>query len=188
VEELKDNISSLSTQEQELNRKRIEASSALSRLEAQIAARHGGGTVCSGNYVWPVRGGRVTQGYGMTPFALTGAYGGGIHYGIDISAPTGTPVYATAGGTAISVGFNNFTYGKWVVIRHDDGFLSLYGHLSQQSVSQGSRVSAGQQIGAVGSTGFSTGPHLHFTIYRSSGFGVSSSPYGASVNPSTCKY
>jgi murein DD-endopeptidase MepM/ murein hydrolase activator NlpD len=188
VEELEDNISSLSVQEQELNRKRVEASSALSRLEAQISARYGGGTVCSGNYVWPVAGGRITQGYGMTAYALSGAYGGGIHNGIDIAAPTGTAVYATSGGTAISVGFNNYTYGRWVVIRHDDGFLSLYGHLSRQSVSQGQRVSAGQQIGAVGSTGFSSGPHLHFTIYRSSGFGIGSSPYGASVNPSTCRF
>lgn len=188
VEELEGNISSLSVQEKELNRKRVEASAALSRLEAQISARFGGGTVCSGNYVWPVRGGRISQGYGMTPWALTGAYGGGIHNGIDIAAPTGTPVYATSSGTAISVGFNNFTYGRWVVIRHDDGFLSLYGHLSRQSVSQGQRVTAGQRIGDVGSTGFSTGPHLHFTIYRSSGFGIGSSPYGASVNPSTCRF
>jgi murein DD-endopeptidase MepM/ murein hydrolase activator NlpD len=124
----------------------------------------------------------------MTSFARSGAYGGAGHNGIDIGAPTGTPVYATSSGTVVSVGFNNNSYGKWVVIRHTDGYFSLYGHLSQQRVSNGQTVNRGDRIGDIGATGFATGPHLHFTIYLPNSLRIGSSPQGAPVNPSTCGY
>jgi LysM repeat protein len=116
--------------------------------------RGGGGPSLSGYYGWPVDGGVVTQ---------------GIHgyNGIDIGARTGTGVFASAGGVVIiangSGGWNG-GYGNYVVIRHDNGTQTLYGHLSKVLTSSGARVGQGETIGLVGSTGKSTGSHLHFEV------------------------
>jgi murein DD-endopeptidase MepM/ murein hydrolase activator NlpD len=185
---LEANIDVLEDQEKALESKKVEVRKELARLEESLSRSYTGGAVCAGSYVWPVKGGSVTQGYGMTAYAKSGAYGGSIHNGIDISAPIGTPIYATESGTVVSVGYNRYSYGKWVVIEHKDGFYSLYGHLSVQSVGNGQAVSAGQQIGEMGSTGFSTGSHLHFTVYAPGTLRLGSSPYGVSVNPMTCKF
>lgn len=190
VNQLNASLNSLNSRQQELEKQRRATAVELANLEASLSRQFGGeGRVCSARgYAWPVQGGRITQGYGMTPFARTGAYGGAGHNGIDIGAPTGTPVFATASGTVVSVGFNNNSYGKWIVIRHDDGYFSLYGHLSAQSVSNGQGVTRGQRIGSIGATGFATGPHLHFTIYLPNSLRIGSSPQGAPVNPSSCGY
>jgi murein DD-endopeptidase MepM/ murein hydrolase activator NlpD len=191
VNQLSASINTLNSQQQSLEERRRATAVELANAEAELLRQfgRGGGTVCSARgYSWPVQGGRITQGFGMTSFARTGAYGGKGHNGIDIGAPTGTPVYATASGTVVSVGFNNNSYGKWVVIKHNDGYFSLYGHLSQQRVSNGQAVNRGQQIGDIGATGFATGPHLHFTIYLPNSLRIGSSPQGAPVNPSTCGY
>ena len=190
VNQLNSSLNSLSAQEQTLETQRKATAVELANLEAALSSQFGGaGRVCSARgYAWPVQGGRITQGYGMTSYAKSGAYGGAGHNGIDIGAPIGTPVYATAAGTVVSVGFNNRSYGKWIVIKHNDGYYSLYGHLSVQNVSNGQSVTRGQRIGAIGSTGFATGPHLHFTIYVPNSLRVGSSPQGAPVNPSTCGY
>lgn len=191
VSQLNSSLSSLDSQQKSLEERRKSTAVELANLEAALLRQfgRGGGTVCSARgYAWPVQGGRITQGFGMTSFARSGAYGGAGHNGIDIGAPTGTPVYATASGTVVSVGFNDNSYGKWVVIRHTDGYFSLYGHLSQQRVSNGQAVNRGDRIGDIGSTGFATGPHLHFTIYLPNSLRVGSSPQGAPVNPSTCGY
>jgi murein DD-endopeptidase MepM/ murein hydrolase activator NlpD len=191
VNQLNSSLNSLSAQEQELEKQRRATAIELSNLEAALSRQFGGGgTVCSARgYAWPVQGGRITQGFGMTPFARsTGAYGSGGHNGIDIGAPTGTAVFATSSGTVVSVGFNDRSYGKWIVIKHTDGYFSLYGHLSAQSVSNGQAVTRGQRIGDIGRTGFATGPHLHFTIYLPNSLKITSSPIGAPVNPSTCGY
>lgn len=190
VSQLNSSLNSLDSQQKSLEDRRKATAVELASLEAALLRQFGGGgIVCSARgYAWPVQGGSITQGFGMTPFARSGAYGGAGHNGIDIGAPTGTPVYTTASGTVVSVGFNDNSYGKWVVIKHTDGYFSLYGHLSQQRVSNGQSVNRGDRIGDIGDTGFATGPHLHFTIYLPNSLRVSSSPQGAPVNPSTCGY
>lgn len=106
---------------------------------------------------WPVRG-RITSGFGSR--------WGSIHTGIDIAVPSGTPVKASRGGTVTSAGWMN-GYGYAVIIDHGDGYSTLYGHNSKLLVSVGEHVDAGQVIARSGSTGHSTGPHVHFEIRRS---------------------
>lgn len=97
----------------------------------------------------------------------------GFHTGVDFSAPQGTPVKAAAAGTVV-VAQSGGSYGTHVVIKHGDGVYTLYAHFSAKSVSVGETVTAGQQIGNVGSTGNSTGPHLHFELRNSpTAFGAS---------------
>lgn len=91
-------------------------------------------------------------------------YGSGHHYGIDIAAPSGTPVYASDGGVVIQAGWNSGGYGNWVVIDHQNGFKTVYAHNSAVIVYPGQKVHQGQLLALVGSTGDSTGNHLHFEI------------------------
>ena len=91
-----------------------------------------------------------------------GSRGNG-HRGLDIAAPNGTPIKAAAGGTVTTAGWNN-SYGYMIIISHGNGVQTVYGHCSQLSVSAGQAVSQGQVIGKVGSTGNSTGPHLHLEV------------------------
>ena len=97
----------------------------------------------------------------------TSGYGprwGTMHNGIDIANSVGTPIYAVMSGTVIDSGPAS-GYGQWIRIRHDDGSLSVYGHMSTLNVGVGERVSAGQHIAGMGNLGFSTGSHLHFEIH-----------------------
>jgi murein DD-endopeptidase MepM/ murein hydrolase activator NlpD len=114
-------------------------------------------------FLRPVSG-RLTSRYGsrLDPF---GSKRTSFHTGIDIGAPTGTPVKAAMAGTVIATGYNN-TYGYHIIIRHHSGYQTLYGHLSVIRVKKDEQVDAGARIGDVGSTGMSTGPHLHFTVYK----------------------
>jgi murein DD-endopeptidase MepM/ murein hydrolase activator NlpD len=102
--------------------------------------------------IWPADG-PVTSGFGYR--------WGALHPGIDIGAPYGAPIHAAKGGTVIYAGWMD-GYGNFVLIDHGGGFVTGYGHQSQIAVSEGQQVSQGQVIGYVGSTGNSTGPHLHF--------------------------
>ncbi|NHD17038.1 MULTISPECIES: M23 family metallopeptidase [unclassified Actinopolyspora] len=88
---------------------------------------------------------------------------GGTHAGIDIGADTGTPIYAPQAGTVISSGSAS-GFGMWVRVQHDNGEVTVYGHIHSSQVSVGQQVEAGQQIATVGSRGQSTGPHLHFEV------------------------
>ncbi|MBN3929103.1 transglycosylase family protein [Streptomyces verrucosisporus] len=108
-------------------------------------------------------------------YKASGARWSNGHTGEDFAAASGTPVKAVTNGTVVSAGWGG-AYGNQVVIRHEDGRYSQYGHLSSLSVSAGQTVGTGQQIGAVGSTGNSTGPHLHFEIRTAPG-------YGSDINP-----
>lgn len=100
---------------------------------------------------------------------LTSGYGrrwGRMHKGIDIAAPIGTPVMAVANGVVVESGWNDGGYGKLVKIRHNDGSVTFYAHNSRLLVRRGQQVEQGSLIAEVGSTGYSTGPHLHFEVHR----------------------
>ncbi|MCL2662476.1 MAG: peptidoglycan DD-metalloendopeptidase family protein [Oscillospiraceae bacterium] len=121
----------------------------------------GGGTVVgSGQLVWPVSG-SVTSNFGVRRHPVFGDMR--FHGGIDIGANHGTSVVAADSGSVIISSYNS-SYGNYIVISHGNGMTTLYAHLSTRSVSVGDAVSRGQQIGRVGSTGVSTGPHLHFEV------------------------
>lgn len=121
---------------------------------------------------WPVDTVFVTQTFGNTTFAQSGAYSGQGHNGVDFRASIGTPIKAALSGVIQEVNqgaVKYCQYGKWVLIRHDNGLTSLYAHLSSISTTKGARVGSGEVIGYAGDTGYATGPHLHFTVYASSG-------------------
>ena len=86
------------------------------------------------------------------------------HRALDFAAPKGTPVYAAKSGTVRFAGYNKGGYGNLIIIDHAEGYSTYYAHLSKILVSEGDHVKAGEKIGLVGSTGRSTGPHLHFEI------------------------
>ncbi|NJL10210.1 MAG: M23 family metallopeptidase [Calothrix sp. SM1_7_51] len=112
----------------------------------------------SAGMIWPAKG-TFTSGYGWR--------WGRMHRGIDIAAPTGTPIYAVADGVVEKAGWNNGGFGNLVEVRHADGTMTRYAHNSRILVQTGQQVRQGQNISLMGSTGFSTGPHLHFEIHRS---------------------
>jgi murein DD-endopeptidase MepM/ murein hydrolase activator NlpD len=101
--------------------------------------------------------------------------GGRRHDGIDFPAPLGTPVGAAGVGTVVSAGWNSGGYGNLVIVQHRLGYQTWYAHLSRFAVSSGSRVAGGVRIGYVGSTGHSTGPHLHFEV-RLNGVPINPAP------------
>ncbi|MEU0164504.1 transglycosylase family protein [Streptomyces iakyrus] len=111
-----------------------------------------------------------------TPYRKAGsAWSKGYHTGIDFPVPTGTTVKSVASGSVVSAGWGG-SYGYQVVVRHTDGRYSQYAHLSAISVRDGQSVSAGQRIGRSGSTGNSSGPHLHFEVRTGPGFGSDVDP------------
>ena len=112
----------------------------------------------------------LTSPYGYRVHPITGNYS--LHNGVDLAIGYGTPIYATRSGYVTTATYN-YAYGYYVTINHMDGYSSLYGHMTNYVVSDGQYVERGQVIGYVGSTGYSTGAHLHFTIYYN----------GATVNP-----
>ncbi len=114
----------------------------------------------SNGYIWPTHG-TFTSGYGWR--------WGRMHRGIDIAGPVGTPIVAAASGVVVRSGWNSGGYGNLVDIRHPDGSMTRYAHNSRLLVRQGEQVGQGQQIAEMGSTGYSTGPHLHFEIHTASG-------------------
>ena len=138
--------------------------------EAENAARNeiarlvsgDGSRYVGGKFLWPSTNSyRITSPYSMRVHPTLGVYK--QHTGIDIGASYGTNVLAAADGTVIIAGWNN-AYGNYVVINHGGGVTTLYGHNSSLTVSKGQKVSRGQVIAKVGSTGYSTGPHIHFEV------------------------
>jgi murein DD-endopeptidase MepM/ murein hydrolase activator NlpD len=112
----------------------------------------------------------------ITPYHVEGSmWASGYHTGVDFQAASGTTVKAVGAGTVVSAGWGG-SYGNQVVIRHDDGHYSQYGHLSSLSVSAGQTVGEGQQIGLSGATGNATGPHLHFEIRTGPDYGSDIDP------------
>ncbi|AGF71864.1 M23 family metallopeptidase [Corynebacterium halotolerans] len=132
------------------------------RAQADLAAR-------APSVVKPAEG-AFTSGYGMR--------WGTLHAGIDIAAPIGTPIVAVMDGTVIDSGPAS-GYGQWIRIQHDDGSMSVYGHMSTLDVGVGERVTAGQKIAGMGNEGFSTGSHLHFEIHPTGNGAVDPVPWFA---------
>jgi murein DD-endopeptidase MepM/ murein hydrolase activator NlpD len=142
-------------------------------------------------FIFPVAKPNQSQGYGKTTFAKT-AYSSAFHNGLDFADSVGTPIYAAGAGTVIGVGdCGKYAYGKWIAIDHGNGLVTLYGHLSKQIAAKGQTVTQGKQIGLMGSTGYSTGSHVHFTVFAKNSYEVIEStkvsslmiPTGATVNP-----
>jgi murein DD-endopeptidase MepM/ murein hydrolase activator NlpD len=125
--------------------------------------------------IMPVIGGHITSGFGMRRHPILGY--SRLHAGIDFGAAYGSPIYAVSDGTVSFAGWHG-GHGNYVKLEHGGGFGTGYGHMSRIAVGAGSHVRAGQVIGYVGSTGLSTGPHLHYELYRG----------GIPVNPATVSF
>jgi rare lipoprotein A len=125
--------------------------------------------IVSPSFVWPTRGRSITQRYGVFS-SITNSY----HYGIDIDGVTGDPIYAAASGQVVYSGWNRGN-GNYVVIDHEGGLITVYKQLSWRDVTAGQEVNQGQVIGLMGSSGVSTGSHLHYEIWQD----------GRRVNPLT---
>jgi murein DD-endopeptidase MepM/ murein hydrolase activator NlpD len=122
-------------------------------------------------FTWPLSG-YITSPYGYRRSPFTGVRQ--FHSGIDIGAISGTPIRSAMQGRVIVAGWSDI-YGNYVVVSHHSGYRTLYGHMSVIRVKSGDYVGTGQRLGDVGSTGLSTNPHLHFTVYKN----------GVTVNPRT---
>ena len=120
-----------------------------------------------GKFVKPAEG-TFTSGFGSR--------WGTTHYGVDIANRIGTPILAVTDGTVIEAGPAS-GFGLWVRIQHDDGTVSVYGHVDSFSVHEGQRVKAGEQIARMGNRGYSTGPHLHFEIWDATGRKLNPAPW-----------
>ncbi len=132
----------------------------------------------------------TTQGYGKTSYSHH--YRGGYHNGIDFGARGSKTIMSAGDGVVSAVGhMGRYGYGNWIAIDHLNGLVTLYGHLSMIGVSKGQQVKAGESIGIMGTTGFSTGVHLHFSVFAQKTFRIVEStrvkglyiPTGGTVNP-----
>ena len=126
----------------------------------------------SGKLLMPIPHATITQGFGPTPYAFEASYAGFPHFhtGVDLAVPLGTPVFAAADGVVVlarqmtDASGSLVGYGNYVILQHDTGLKTLYGHLLLIGAREGDVVKRGQLIGLVGSTGNSTGPHTHFEV------------------------
>ncbi|MBA3418503.1 MAG: peptidoglycan DD-metalloendopeptidase family protein [Geodermatophilaceae bacterium] len=133
------------------------AEEALAEQSAAAAGRAAaGGPITTGDWAVPLDG-QITSDYGPR--------GGSMHYGVDIAAPMYTPIYSAGDGVVLQAGSAS-GFGQAVYIQHNNGDVTVYGHIETIYVSAGQQVAAGQEIAGVGSRGFSTGPHLHFEVQQ----------------------
>ena len=165
-----DSLIATLNEKSEANLKAIEAAErAEAELQAEIRAALASSsneTFVGGAYQWPVSGYySITDKFGMRTHPVTGVYK--MHTGVDVagSGIRNKPILAANSGTVLKAGRHS-AYGNYVVIDHGGGCSTLYGHASSLNVSVGQKVSRGDVIAYVGSTGYSTGPHLHFEIYE----------------------
>ncbi len=181
-----------------LQKEQQDIASEIELLDATLRAKiDPNGLPATGHGVlgFPLSGGKslMTQDYGSTSFAQYG-YRGKWHNGVDLRSPVGTSIMAADSGTVVATGDQDKycyrgAYGRFIVIQHANGLTTLYAHLSKIAVTKGDTVSRGQTIGYVGSTGYATGPHLHFTVFSSPTFSMGGSktcgpmPHGGDLNP-----
>ena len=131
-----------------------------------------------GTLAWPLDNIRITQLFGITS-ASGRLYASGSHNGVDFGVSVGTPVKATRDGVVKGSGNTDLacpraSYGNWIFIEHNNGLATVYGHLSLVKVSVGQKVTPGQIIAYSGSTGYSTGPHLHLSVFQSDSVAITS--------------
>jgi len=148
-----------------------------------------------GVLAWPVLNPNITQNFGKTDFAKnTDVYNQNSHNGIDLRAPVGTQILAAEEGIVKGTGNSDIvcpggSYGKWILIEHPNHLSTLYAHLSVSKVSSGQGIKRGELIAYSGDTGYTTGPHLHFTVYDARTVQIKSSrvcgslPYGGYLDP-----
>lgn len=176
TKELEDINSKINTSNAELKKlqeeqKKQEAE--ILAIERAILARGNSNRILSGGLIWPCPSSKkITSGFGKRKSPTKGASSN--HQGIDISAPTGTTVIAAAAGEVVLSTYS-YSAGNYIMINHGSGIFTIYMHLSKKIADVGQEVSQGQKIGEVGSTGYATGPHLHFGIRKN----------GSYVNPLT---
>ena len=192
-------VSQLSEEEKELQKEIDELNEQYKQKEREFQeiarknANNSGGYVYTGGELkWPCPGyTRISSTFGYRGSAATGGVGSSNHKGIDMAAPHGTAILAAESGSVITVS-NNCThdyaktaktrcscgggYGNYIMISHGNGLVTLYGHCSSISVRVGQTVTKGQQIGTVGTTGYSTGNHLHFSVLLNGTY-VNPAPY-----------
>ena len=142
----------LATRIREAEEEDLATASSQGSLDALLGGSVDLGAISRAGLAWPLKG-RLTSGFGMR--------WGRLHAGIDIAAPRGTPIRAAKAGTVVFSGWMG-GYGNAIIINHGGGLATLYGHQSRRAASVGDKVKQGQVIGYVGSTGHSTGNHLHF--------------------------
>ena len=146
----------------EIAQKQKELSSAQYEEKLAKLAAQGKNPPSSATWITPVSGYTITSPFGMRVHPVYKYQL--MHNGIDLACPTGTPIYATRAGTVTRAAYQAGGAGYYVSLDHGDGFGSIYMHMTNYVVSAGQKVTAGQLIGYVGSTGVSTGPHLHFGV------------------------
>lgn len=149
----------LQIQNQNISQMIEERKNSVSELLQVIGGRSG--TMAVFPDKWPVQGGEISSPYGSRVGPIEGGYE--WHQGIDIAVDFGAPVYASAAGKVEQAGWNG-GYGRYVRIDHGNGYESAYGHMSSLAVEAGQQVAKGEIIGFVGSSGYSTGPHVHYEV------------------------
>ena len=161
--ELEDDlVAQIAKQEQAYDDALAAEKQAAANMGSSGGSSGGGGGGGAGGWCNPVSSIFVTSAYGYRWHPTQGYYN--FHSGVDLAAGYGQSIYAAKGGTVTTATYSN-VYGYYVVINHGDGYSTLYGHMTNYIVGVGQSVSAGQTIGYAGSTGWSTGPHLHYTVY-----------------------
>jgi murein DD-endopeptidase MepM/ murein hydrolase activator NlpD len=157
-------------QEQDLMTQSIQAAWSRAQVGAGLALLASqlptGKTLAGLSLSWPIAGAQITQPFGPSDLVLEPPLGPYPHFhtGIDLAAPFGTPVTAAAEGVVVVVMHTNVGYGNYVIIAHGAGIMTLYAHLLETDVNSGDLVTRGKRIGLEGSSGMSTGPHLHFEL------------------------
>ncbi len=178
---------------QELEEKQEEIGRIIEELENKLRAAFNPNLLPSkrpGVLAFPVENPVITQEYGVTSFALR-AYRTKFHNGIDFKAPIGTPIFAAEDGKVLAIDNNDrgrfrwqkYQYGLYVIIEHPNNLSTLYAHLSRVIVKKGQEVKRGQIIGYAGDTGYSYGPHLHFSVFWTSSLEFKSIPPAAGLVP-----
>ncbi len=155
----KSTMAILAAQNQNINAMITTTKASVSQLLGEVEGKSG--TLATFPDKWPVDSGVVSSNYGGRVDPVSGGYE--YHAGVDIAADMGAPIYAAAAGTVETAGQNG-GYGIYAKINHGNGYETAYGHMSGLAVSAGQQVAKGDIIGFVGSTGYSTGPHVHFEV------------------------
>ncbi|MBQ1270132.1 MAG: peptidoglycan DD-metalloendopeptidase family protein [Clostridia bacterium] len=152
----------------EIAKEEDKITAAVQKAVRELAAQSSS-TYVGGNMMWPLPAANnvITCKYGMRTHPITGVYK--LHTGIDLRASTGTKIYAANAGTVIKATYSS-AYGYYVVVNHGGGTSTLYAHMSKMAVKNGQKVSQGTVLGYVGSTGYSTGPHLHFEVIKNGNY------------------